>query len=358
MSEFTVPVVRIEQVRKHENADSLSITEVDGCPVIFKTTDFQEGDLAVYVPVESAVPVDGPFAFLATKEGQKTSRIKAKKLRGVFSMGLLMPLSVLKLEGPGGVSAATVSQELGNMVGHDVSHLLNIVKYVEPEKNLPLGAGQRDKHPPDSSTAPVYDIESHRKYKRVFVVGEEVVITEKIHGCNARFVWRQAEGEDAPRLFVGSRSYFNKESEDNIWWKVARKYDLAAKLSLYPDYVLYGEIYGQVQDLKYGATPENPLMFRAFDVYNKQMKRFLDWADFVAVTDAIGVPRVPVLYQGAYSDEVVVNCSQGNSTIAGHIREGCVIKPIKECWDDRLGRVITKLVGEQYHLRKDGTEFQ
>lgn len=348
MSEFTVPVVRIEQVRKHDNADSLSITEVDGCPVIFKTTDFKEGDLAVYVPVESVVPVDGPFAFLATKEGQKTSRIKAKKLRGVFSMGLLMPLSAL----------GEVAEVRDISVGHDAAALLGIVKYVEPEKNLPLGAGQRDKHPPDSSTAPVYDIESHRKYKRLFVPGEEVVITEKIHGCNARFVWRQAEGEDSPRLFVGSRSYFNKESEDNIWWKVARKHDLAAKLALYPDHVLYGEVYGQVQDLKYGATPENPLMFRAFDVYSKKTGRFLDWSGYVAFTDAIDVPRVPVLYRGPYTDEAVVSCSQGNSTIAGHIREGCVVKPIKERWDERLGRVITKLVGEQYHLRRDGTEYQ
>ena len=34
-----VRVVRIQEVVKHPNADSLSICEVDGCPVIIKTTD-------------------------------------------------------------------------------------------------------------------------------------------------------------------------------------------------------------------------------------------------------------------------------------------------------------------------------
>jgi hypothetical protein len=58
MPEFSCPVVRVGPVTKHPNADSLSITEVDGCPVIIKTTDFKEGDLAVYVPIESVVIQD------------------------------------------------------------------------------------------------------------------------------------------------------------------------------------------------------------------------------------------------------------------------------------------------------------
>ena len=42
MSEFSCPLVRIGAIQKHPNADSLSITEVDGCPVVFKTIDFKE----------------------------------------------------------------------------------------------------------------------------------------------------------------------------------------------------------------------------------------------------------------------------------------------------------------------------
>lgn len=345
MSTFAVPIIRIEKIEKHPNADTLSITEAEGCPVIFRTGDFNVGDLAVYVPVEAVVPLSNPqFAFLSNKEGKKTERIKAKKLRGIFSMGLL----IKPVFGPGDVE---------QHVGEDVGEILGIVKYVEPEKNMSMGA-RREGRQPDSSIAPIYDIESHRKYRGCYTDGEEVVITEKIHGCNGRFVFRKADDEESPRLFVGSRNFFNKESEGDIWWKVARKHGLAEKLAKYPDVVLYGEVYGQVQDLKYGTTAEDPLRFAAFDAYDKTKGKYLDYDEFVALCRELDVPIVPVLYRGPYSLEKVQELSLGQSTLADQIKEGCVIKPVVERWDRRLGRVITKLVGEQYLLRKGGTEFQ
>jgi RNA ligase (TIGR02306 family) len=348
MSTFVVPVVRIEKIEKHPNADTLSITEAEGCPVIFRTGDYKVGDLAVYVPIEAVVLLSNPqFAFLSNKEGKKTERIKAKKLRGIFSMGLLVPIS-------------TLPENFAFFEGYNVAEALGIVKYEEPVKNMPLG-GKREGRQPDTSTAPVYDIESHRKYRPVYDDPEgpiEIVVTEKIHGCNGRFVFRKAEDEEAPRLFVGSRNFFNKDSEKDVWWAVARKYDLATKLAAYPDVVLYGEVYGQVQDLKYGTTPDDPIRFAAFDAYDKSKGRFLDYDDFVAFTWSLGVPTVPVLYRGPFDNEKITELSLGQSTIADQIKEGCVIKPTIERWDRRLGRVITKLVGEQYLLRKGGTEFQ
>ena len=56
MSEFHVQVVQVGPVTKHPNADSLSCSEVDGYPVIFRTGDYVEGDRAVYVPVDAIVP--------------------------------------------------------------------------------------------------------------------------------------------------------------------------------------------------------------------------------------------------------------------------------------------------------------
>lgn len=79
MSQFSVPVVVIGPVEKHPNADTLSITQVEGCPVIFQTVNFKEGDYAIYVPVDAVVPVDGDaFGFLKTKEGQKTARVRRR----------------------------------------------------------------------------------------------------------------------------------------------------------------------------------------------------------------------------------------------------------------------------------------
>ena len=40
MSDFVCPVLKISKIDKHPNADSLSITEVEGCPVVIKTGEF------------------------------------------------------------------------------------------------------------------------------------------------------------------------------------------------------------------------------------------------------------------------------------------------------------------------------
>ncbi|RYE90041.1 MAG: RNA ligase, partial [Myxococcales bacterium] len=85
MSEFHVRVVRVGPIVKHPQADNLSIAQVFGYPVIIRTGEYAEGDRAVYVPVDSVVPEGDPrWAFLGEHR-----RIRAKKLRGVFSMGLL-----------------------------------------------------------------------------------------------------------------------------------------------------------------------------------------------------------------------------------------------------------------------------
>lgn len=110
-TEFHVEVVRIGPTEKLANADTLQLTRVRGdYPVLFRTGQFQEGDLAVYVPLDALVDTRrAEFAFLAkpkaaadatageTAEADEEEdedaffvRIKAKRLRGTFSMGLLV----------------------------------------------------------------------------------------------------------------------------------------------------------------------------------------------------------------------------------------------------------------------------
>lgn len=347
MSSFSCPVISIGTIEKHPNADSLSITEAEGCPVIFRTGDFHLSQYAIYIPVEAVVPLSNPaFAFLSNKEGRTHERIKAKKLRGIFSMGLLVPLSIL----PEGFVLNANGEPT------DCAEALGIVKYEEPEKNMKLG-GQRTGREPDRTTAPIYDVESFRKYKGFFEPGERVVATEKVHGCNARFVFQDAP--EGPRLFVGSRQFFLKETEADVWWKIARKYGLEATLAHNTDMVLFGEVFGQVQDLKYGSTAEDPLKFVAFDVFDKKKGRYLDVDDFQAFCRGIAVPTAPVLYDGPFDLVALEPLAQGKSLLApDQIREGFVVKPAVERFDRRLGRVMAKLVGEAYLLRKGGTEWQ
>ncbi len=320
MTEFRVEVVEIASVEKHPNADALEIVRVYDYPVCCRLGEFKPGDRAVYLPIDSVVPLlDERWAFLA---GHR--RIKAKRLRGVFSMGLL-----------------TQCDDASWPVGLDVREHYRIQKY-EPAPHS--SCSTRGPCEPDPGHMPMYtDLEGMRRHVGALVAGEEVVLTEKLHGANARFVWTDG------RLWVGSRTTYKAESDECIWWTAARRYELAEKLARMPGIAIYGEVYGPVQDLKYGSPSEVRLaLFDALDISDR---RYLDYDAFVEVAARLELPVVPVLYRGPWSDDLRA-MANGKSTIAEHMREGFVVRPARERRDDRLGRVILKLVGEDYLLRR------
>jgi RNA ligase (TIGR02306 family) len=325
MSEFNVRVVKIGPVEKHPNADTLSITYIDGdkelgYPVIFRTGDFEEGQLATYVPVDSIVPDSPEWAFLS---GHR--RIKARKLRGVFSMGLFTKALPEWIE------------------GQNVQKVLGIEKW-EPE--LDRAEYMNTENESDPGFLPVYtDIEGLRKHKGVFVTGEEVVLTEKVHGSNSRFLFKNN------RLWVGSHKNVKKFDERNLWWKLASDYFLQEKLATIPDIAVYGEAYGQVQDLRYGITSGVKLI--CFDAMYVNTRRYLDYDDFRALISKLDLNTAPELYRGPWTQNLL-SLAEGKTTLpnADHVREGFVARPIKERWDHKCGRVILKMIGEGYLLRK------
>ena len=327
MSEFHVEVIRIERVTRHPQADNLSIVHHNGYPVIIRAGEFQEGDKAAYCPIDSLVPVSDPrFAFLANKDKpRERERIKSKKLRGTFSMGLL------------------VAADPSWAVGQNVQAELNITKY-EPPEPMTMG-GENEKDP---GYLPVYtDIEGLRKYNHLLKEGEEVVISEKLHGASSRYLWRD------DRLWVGSHTSIKKENADNLWWKVALQQKLSEKLKNAPGIIFYGEVYGQVQDLKYGAA-RGELKLAFFDVLDSTTRRYLDHDEFLTLCRALDLPIVPQLYRGAW-DSKLWSLAEGKSTLADNVREGFVVKPVVERFQSELGgRLILKLHGEGYLLRHSG----
>jgi hypothetical protein len=66
------------------------------------------------------------------------------------------------------------------------------------------------------------------------------------------------------------------------------------------------------------------------------------------------VPTVPVLYRGPFSLQKMKELADGNSTLTGadHIREGVVVKPVKERTHPKVGRLALKYIGIQYSLSK------
>lgn len=177
MSEHEVLVVQIETVTKHPGADALEVIKVKGYDysIISKLGEFKVGDLGIFIEPDYMVPTARPeFAFLqkGTKENQ---RITCRRLRGIWSEGLL------------------IKAQPHHKVGDNVMEEYGITRWEPPPvKNGGWGAegaalksGIQAKEPsiPGVYRIPNYDLENYKKYRDLIVEGEMVCYTTKIHGC-------------------------------------------------------------------------------------------------------------------------------------------------------------------------------
>lgn len=328
-SDSNVYVVRVDEVRKHENADTLGIVNVfGGYPCIVRLADFKPGDLAAYIPIDMIVDSTRPeFSHMVGKE-----RIKAVRLRGIFSMGLL------------------VKAPEGSKEGDVVTETLGCVKWEPDQSNLPAWYNQPgkkirfDQATPPNGYFPYYDIENIRRWKGVLEEGEEVVLTEKIHGSSCVYHY------DGETFHVRSRNHWRKPSDACYFWRAAERQEIARKIRAYEHLAFYGEVFGPIQDLKYGLVDPT---FRCFDILNIRNGEWLNYDDAQAILRDAGIESVPLIYRGPWQESLTETLCEGKSLIASHTREGFVAKPSKERYHDRLGRVILKSVGQGYLLRKE-----
>lgn len=412
MSTFAVNVVRIDAVDKHPNADRLTLNRIGGYVAISNLKDdgtprYKAGDLVAYIPEGAVVPewVLKKYGYWNEKTnmgflaGPAGDRVKAVKLRGVLSQGIILPLMRSQM----GISMHGVDvtdqfepltidyilDEKGEdhplAEGEDVAGILGITKYTPPIPDELLGAvtsihGAHVK----------FDIEDIKRYPDAFSDGEEVVMTEKIHGIQT--IIGYIPGLNNPDLpgdwFVTSKGLAEQglafktgpENDDSVYVQVARKLDLATKMReimadsldagaafAQPIYVV-GEIAGPgVQDLNYGFKEK---FFRAFDVFvgSPNSGEWLGYDQKLIMIAALGLTPVPTLYHGPFSKAVLDEHTTGKTSLraslakdAGpaHIREGVVVTPVTERRDDRFGRVILKSINPDYLVRPgDTTEYQ
>ena len=337
MSSLIVEVCRIDKVLPHPNADLLELAHIKGWQCVVPKGKYASGTLVTYVPIDAVLPAELSERIGVTKY-LSNGRVRCAKLRGEPSFGLVMDL-----EDPAWVEGADVREHYG------------ITKYVPPLR--PSAGDAEAAHPLFVSYT---DVENLRNFPGVLAEGEDVVVTEKLHGTNCRV--GVVEGE----LMAGSMEVRRKrpdqgrETSSTYWFPTtlpgvtALLGELAASNGC-PHAILFGEVFGsKVQNLHYGRKGE--LGFAAFDLMADG--RYLDAPEFEALCERHGVPTVPVLYRGPYALDRVKQLSDGPTTVGGggHIREGVVVRPTRERTDPKVGRVILKYIGDSYLFAKGITD--
>ena len=339
MADFEVKVRRL-RLEPHPDADAIELACIDGYVAIVKKDQFQDGDLAAYIPEGSIVPENilQEMGLQGKLAGSRGNRVKAIRLRGVVSQGLVYPI-------PNPVE------------GEDVTERLGILKYVPTMPQTMSGEAE-----PAFGKTLKYDIENIKKYPNVLVEDEPVAVTEKIHGtfCQLGFHHDQpiitSKGLGAQGLV-----FINSDKNDtNVYVRAFRRHaeELEAVHQHHDTFYILGEIHGRgIQDLTYDS-PEH--RFRVFDIFVGEpgVGRFLDYDEMLAMA-APHFDVTPLAYRGNYSRAKIDELTNGESLVAKHLREGVVIKPIEERIDPELGRVILKSVSNDYLLRRGTTtEFE
>lgn len=319
MSTHNCPVVEVN-MQTHPDADALSLMQIMGYEVCLRTQDWENGQLAVYIPADYWVPDNEMFSFLrpSNPKNDNWRRTRTRKFRGRYSFGFLIPLP----------------DDSTLQVGDNAMDELGVIRYISPEDTR---GGKTEKAP--EGFYPKYDIENFQSYRDLFIPGEEIVATEKIHGANARFVYTDG------RMRAGSRTQWKVRSHDDMWWRcIDQNPWIEEWCKENPDITVYGEVFGNVQNLKYGSVG-GELFFRAFDLL-----RGTEWIGYDEARQ-MAFPYlhwVPELYRGELDIEKLQNMILGDSTLANHMMEGCVIRPVNERVDPKFGRVFLKLVSPRY----------
>jgi RNA ligase (TIGR02306 family) len=339
MAFFGITLEQISEINPHPNADRLSLAKMKGLSFQFVIgkDSFKVGDTVLYFPIDSLLPLDlvEKLGMTGKFSGKDKNKIKTVKLRGEISQGFVCPPE--KLLG-----------DLKFNSSEEITQFLGVSKYEPPvllSKNgdlvqLPSGFSK-------------YDIEGADRYGHIIdlLMDEDVVIMEKMEGTNL-----SACNTEEGTVSVNQRTHGIKEKdgEENTYWKAARDTQLISALKSLPNLSgIYGELCGpKIQGNMYQLKKHEIFVF---DIM--KAGKWLEWADFKAFVDSHNLKTAPILFEGKLRDflnnKSVQEMSNGQSQIMNVLREGIVIKPIKESYHKDIGRLIIKQRSPQYLSETD-----
>ena len=358
-------VEKIVDIQPIPDADKIEVCTVLGWKVVIaKKDEFKVGDKVVYIEIDSKVPERPEFEFLRDRK----FRVRTIRLRGQWSQGLVVPLSILGSE--------------NWEIGQDVTEKLGITYYIpednarkaaKPPKSMRYKAmasrhsklfkkqpfrwlmrhewgrrllfvffGKKKDKPKAFPTkfAFVHKTDETRIENLPWLLGYDkpLVVTEKLDGTSSTYILERIK-KNKFEFWVTSRNVrqFNENQdcfhEYNIYWAMAKKYNIQNHLTDYLmehpecDYVcIQGESVGSVQG--------NPLKLKEDDLYVfnfiDSQKGRLSSLEGKAIVENWGMKWVPILETDFYmpSDMEEFKTMATNKSVVNPavLREGIVLR--------------------------------
>lgn len=304
----------VENVSKHPNADKLSLCNILGFKCVTKLDQFKNGQKVVYVRPDTVFPM-ADWAEEYRKYSPK--RIKAVKLRGEWSEGVIIPFEAL----PENIFNQIKDCE----VGDEVSEVLGITHYEPPQPQdlsakggLPMGIPKTD--------------EERFENLKFLPLGEIVDVQLKIDGQSCSYYYNYETKE----FGVLGRSLEIKPDAINRYTDNVLTYDIENKLRAYGEaqqlsLVIRGESYGAgLQGHEYNPHAKMNKGWAMFSVFLINEHEYAEKGHryyFKNVAEEMGLPIAPMLEENVIlTKELVEKYSVGITEINGKPFEGVVIK--------------------------------
>jgi RNA ligase (TIGR02306 family) len=313
----------IDLIRPIPGADKIEVADIGGWSIVVAKDIYKPEQKVIMCEIDSVLPIKPEFECLRKSchvklaDGSEGFRIKTIKLRGQVSQGFIVPLISETLE-----------------VGTDVTELLGIKKYEpqifsngkwstewgKPKGSFPAFLIKTDEERVQNISN---EIEKHRTANTQFYV------TEKIDGTSFT-CYKRINTLGEVKFGVCSRNMELMETEECIYWKVARKYNLEYILKSVPyNIAIQGEIIGpKIQKNLYKL---DELKLYVFNVFIIDEMKYMGYDEFIGVCQQFGLCTVPVIDTSVYLPgdvKTVLKFAEGKSTLANVDREGVVFRTL------------------------------
>lgn len=294
-------IEKVIEVFPHPNADALEFVKVLGYQCIVPKGKWNVGDWCVLIQPDTVLP-DAEWAMVYKA---KSKRVKAIRLRGEWSFGIVEDLSII----PHGFGFEYVRSE-----GDEVSEYIGVTKYESPQPNnleakggLPFGI-------------PKTDEERWQNLKIEKFIGQPCIVTQKIDGQSFTAYYKDGQ------FGITGRTQEMKLEYDNNFIRNAAKYDLERKLRDYGyNIAIRGEQYGGgIQNIDKNPHSKQAVGLMFFSVLNLDTMKYLAPQDMLAVFAELDLPTVPVLEIGLLTAEMIDKYSNIDN-LNGEMFEGVVI---------------------------------
>lgn len=306
-----VSVVTATEFIPIEGADKIEVMKFaeKAWQVVVPKGGYKVGDKLTLIPPEAVLPMELSEKLGITRYLSK-GRVKIARMRGALSQGVVADPTI-------------VEPYLDGIMQWEDEPSVGMSGEMLPRAETPLEFSKFYKMPlimnePDT-----------------FRIGEEIYISEKIHGSNARASILKHPFTEEYQMYIGTHETIRRETESDMYWYVIKETLKKNNVELPKDLIFFGELWGyKIQHLGYGKSERLFTCFAILDLRGQ----YLNPAEVTRICNEINLPCVKFTRMVFNGVDELLKIADGPSEYWDGIKEGIVCVSAEDA--NRMAKVI------------------